>query len=121
MSAEPTKTPSNFIQDQLALIKEKTGIPAPIVLGTLVVCIGFVFMRQFEVNITTLVGTLFPIYWSVKAIESAETDDDKQWLTYWVVFSCLMITDLYCESRQRSETIFHLHSFTIKREARSHG
>ncbi|KAF0697725.1 Aste57867_11611 [Aphanomyces stellatus] len=35
----------------------------------------------------TAVGVLYPAYASFKALETAQVDDDKQWLTYWVVFS----------------------------------
>lgn len=35
----------------------------------------------------TLVGFVMPAYWSILAIETKETEDDKQWLTYWVVFT----------------------------------
>lgn len=79
----------------LALIKEKTGIPGPIIVGLLAMCILFVCFSFYDVIIVTLVGTVFPIYWSVKAIESPETDDDKQWLTYWVVYSFWRLLDMY--------------------------
>jgi len=35
----------------------------------------------------TIVGFVMPAYWSILAIETKETEDDKQWLTYWVVFT----------------------------------
>ncbi|OQS06983.1 hypothetical protein THRCLA_00996 [Thraustotheca clavata] len=37
--------------------------------------------------VVTTVGVLYPAYASFKALETPSTDDDKQWLTYWVVFS----------------------------------
>ena len=33
------------------------------------------------------IGTLYPAYQSFKALEDPGADDDKQWLTYWVVHS----------------------------------
>ena len=39
------------------------------------------------------VGLLYPAFQSFKAIESTNKDDDKLWLTYWVVFSVLMTFD----------------------------
>ena len=40
-----------------------------------------------------LIGILYPAYLSFKAIETQESDDDKQWLTYWVVFAIYNIID----------------------------
>eukprot|EP00362_Geleiidae_sp_MMETSP1317_P000207 CAMPEP_0201282670 /NCGR_PEP_ID=MMETSP1317-20130820/6345_1 /ASSEMBLY_ACC=CAM_ASM_000770 /TAXON_ID=187299 /ORGANISM="Undescribed Undescribed, Strain Undescribed" /LENGTH=70 /DNA_ID=CAMNT_0047596163 /DNA_START=187 /DNA_END=399 /DNA_ORIENTATION=- len=39
------------------------------------------------------VGIIYPAYLSFKAIESKESEDDVQWLTYWVLFSCLHVID----------------------------
>ena len=38
-----------------------------------------------------LIGFVFPMYASIKAIESPETDDDTLWLTYWLVFSLFKV------------------------------
>jgi receptor expression-enhancing protein 5/6 len=37
-----------------------------------------------------VVGLVFPTLESMKAIESHQTGDDKQWLTYWVCYSTLL-------------------------------
>ena len=37
--------------------------------------------------VSHLVGFAAPAYYSFKAIESADTRDDRQWLTYWVVYA----------------------------------
>jgi len=36
--------------------------------------------------LTGVMGFLYPAYMSFKALETDGDDDDKQWLTYWVVF-----------------------------------
>jgi receptor expression-enhancing protein 5/6 len=82
-------------EKHLQIITEATGVPAKpalIVLGVLSV---FVLIGYLDVYITNIVGIVFPTYWSIKAIESAEADDDKQWLTYWIVFALFSLTDLF--------------------------
>jgi receptor expression-enhancing protein 5/6 len=34
--------------------------------------------------VSNLIGWGLPAYLSIKALESPSTNDDKQWLTYWV-------------------------------------
>ena len=43
--------------------------------------------------ITDLVSFLYPAYMSFKAIDSSDDSDNTQWLTYWVVFSFVSITE----------------------------
>src|SRR5690606_4015763 len=54
----------------------------------------FVWIGFLERFITNLVGTVYPAFWTMKSIESRK-DDDKQWLTYWVVFACFTIIDMF--------------------------
>ncbi|PWN43696.1 hypothetical protein IE81DRAFT_65492 [Ceraceosorus guamensis] len=46
----------------------------------------FVFFNIFAGFLTNLVGFVLPAYFSMKALESPQPQDDVQWLTYWVVF-----------------------------------
>ena len=43
--------------------------------------------------ITVAVGVAYPVFMSFIALESEGGEDDKQWLTYWVVFGLLNIVD----------------------------
>ena len=39
-------------------------------------------------TISYLVGVLYPVYQSYKALESRSKEDATQWLTYWIVYGC---------------------------------
>jgi receptor expression-enhancing protein 5/6 len=80
--------------EQMKLIQEKTGIPGTYVLGALLAAVLFVWIGFLERLITNLVGTIYPAFWTIKSIES-RSDDDKHWLTYWVVFACFTIIDMF--------------------------
>ncbi|OVA14294.1 TB2/DP1/HVA22-related protein [Macleaya cordata] len=37
---------------------------------------------------------LYPLYASIRAIESPSTLDDQQWLTYWILYSLITLFEL---------------------------
>lgn len=47
--------------------------------------------------ICNVVGFLYPAYCSFKAIESDSRNDDIQWLTYWVVYACFNIVEVFVD------------------------
>merc|ERR1712137_65399 len=55
--------------------------------------------------ICDFVGFVFPAYCSIKAIESKRTDDDTQWLTYWIVFGLFSVLEYF------TPTIYYLFSW----------
>ncbi|KAG6617791.1 uncharacterized protein IUM83_09497 [Phytophthora cinnamomi] len=47
--------------------------------------------------ICNLVGFAYPAYASFKAIETDDKKDDVQWLTYWVVYACFNIVEIFAD------------------------
>lgn len=80
--------------EHLEVIQKKTGVPGKYVIGGLILSVFFVSLGFLERFITNIVGTIYPAYWTMKSIESKD-NDDKQWLTYWVVFASFTIIDMF--------------------------
>ncbi|KAJ4949878.1 hypothetical protein NE237_008277 [Protea cynaroides] len=52
--------------------------------------------RNFDSLIGPGVMLVYPLYSSVRAIESPSTLDDQQWLTYWILYSFITLFELSC-------------------------
>ncbi|ERM94426.1 hypothetical protein AMTRI_Chr04g252790 [Amborella trichopoda] len=56
------------------------------------------FLKVVAQNIDVLAGPIvtlvYPLYASVKAIESPSRVDDQQWLTYWVLYSMITLFEM---------------------------
>lgn len=84
----------NQFNRYLALVEQKTGAPRVyIVLGVLGLLSMYLIFGYFAQLLCNVIGFLYPAYMSVKAIESADKNDDTQWLTYWVVFGLFSVTE----------------------------
>lgn len=81
-------------KQQMKVIEEKTGVNGIFVIVCLILSIICVYLNIFDNLITNLVGTVYPAFWTMKSIET-RGDDDKQWLTYWVVFASFTIVDMF--------------------------
>ncbi len=80
--------------EQMEIIHQKTGIEGKYVVLGLVACLLIVSIGFFERIITNLIGTVYPAYMTMKSIQS-QNDDDKYWLTYWVVFAFFSLVDVF--------------------------
>uniref|UniRef100_A0A7S4P725 Receptor expression-enhancing protein n=2 Tax=Paramoeba aestuarina TaxID=180227 RepID=A0A7S4P725_9EUKA len=69
-----------------------------IVLGVIFLLFFFVLVDVGAEWITNFVGFLFPAYASIRAIQTRNSKDDTQWLTYWVVFSVLVVIEDFIEA-----------------------
>ena len=81
-------------QKQMNLIQEKTGIKGIFVILGLVLYVVFVYFNILDTIITNLVGTLYPAFWTIKSLEQNLVEEQKKWLTYWVVFGSFIIIDM---------------------------
>ena len=59
----------------------------------LFVMLFFTLIGSLESLTIHLVGTVYPIFKSIEALESDSLGDDKLWLTYWIVFSMFILVD----------------------------
>jgi receptor expression-enhancing protein 5/6 len=79
-------------------VKEATGFEKQtIVKGAFVGIALFVFFGIGQAILTTLLGVAYPVFMSFHALENDDVNknDDKQWLTYWVVFGLFNIIDQF--------------------------
>ena len=72
-------------------IQEKTGIKGIFVILGLVISVVFVYFNIFDSIITNMVGTLYPAFWTIKSLEQNIVEEQKKWLTYWVVFGFFIL------------------------------
>jgi len=74
-------------------LSAKAGVkPAHIGLGIVALALILVLLGYGTSLIGFLVGFLYPAYMSFKALESKDDgEDDKHWLTYWVVFGSMNV------------------------------
>ncbi len=104
MSSEPTLSesisssilkPTQTYQEHMTIIEKRTQVNPKVIVGGLIVAIILTTTKWFSSYVTCLVGVLCPTYMTLKAIESPEDDDDKQFLTYWVVYGVFSVIDIF--------------------------
>ncbi|KAL8518734.1 hypothetical protein ACS0TY_009915 [Phlomoides rotata] len=53
-----------------------------------------VVAKNIDVIAMPLISLVYPLYCSIKAIETKSNSDDQQWLTYWVLYSLITLFEL---------------------------
>ncbi|KRX06926.1 hypothetical protein PPERSA_07089 [Pseudocohnilembus persalinus] len=110
--------------EPLRKISDKIGQgcrPAHIVFILLVFSVILLVLNLGSFIIGSLVGFLYPAYMSFKALESKESRDDKQWLTYWIIVSFMTVFDnliqlvlYFIPAYQFFKVIFYVYLFHPK-------
>jgi len=79
--------------------EQKTGIRrAYLMLITIGVMSMTVLWSHGSDALCNLVGFVYPMYASFKALKTPIKDDDTEWLTYWVVYGFCTLVEDFCQS-----------------------
>lgn len=79
---------------QITALAKQIGVESGVILGGAFAVAGLVTFILFGSTIITLVLTvLYPAFKSIQALETESSTDDKEWLTYWIVFGLFSLID----------------------------
>ena len=75
-------------------LANKVGLESGLLLAVLLLVSSIMILIFFGFSILTVVITVvYPSVQSIKALESPAEDDDKVWLTYWLMFGIATLLD----------------------------
>ena len=82
---------------QLVELSKKSGVRVGHICLAIAVLVPLFVLIFFGVAIiTTGITVIYPAFMSVRALESKDDEeDDKQWLSYWLIFGVLTLADQF--------------------------
>lgn len=92
--------PLNRFGDQIPQLKDlarTAGVETGVIVGAGLLVTLLVTFILFGSSILTLsITVIYPSIKSIQALESHGTQDDKEWLTYWIIFGLFSLIDDCC-------------------------
>lgn len=80
---------------QIKDLAQKAGVEPGVILGAIGSVGVLITILFFGIGniLTLLITVLYPAARSILALESGGTEDDKEWLTYWIIFGLFSLVD----------------------------
>ncbi|XP_015786167.1 receptor expression-enhancing protein 6 [Tetranychus urticae] len=89
----------NVLTKALGIIEANTNIKKKYIANGIVSIFGlYMIFGSFAALLCNAVGFLYPAYQSLNALETANADDDRKWLTYWVVFAFFSLIEFFADT-----------------------
>ena len=93
----------DFLNDEASVywgtqwLERTAGIPPLVTIGAIIIYFIVQTIRgEFNEIFAIIIGTLYPMFKSVQALQTEhDAEDDKVWLSYWVIYSWLVVSDTY--------------------------
>ena len=96
-------------------ISEKLRVPPySLVLALLFVMVFFIVIGLGSGIMASIIGVVYPVLKSIQALETKDNDDDdKVWLTYWVVYGLLRTKDAVTPSLTTNDVLISLTGYVL--------
>merc|ERR1711865_1182005 len=79
-------------------LQEKSGVKKLYIAAGISLFVVIFILFGFGAGLLcNFVGFVYPAYASFKSLETQSTNDDRVWLTYWVVYSCFSLIEGFLE------------------------
>merc|ERR1712121_318483 len=80
------------LRDAMESVQKKTGVQKEhVVVGVPATLIGLLLIYLFAPVMVHLIAVSYPMFMTVKAIETPERNEATRWLNYWVIFQFITI------------------------------